>query len=52
VENKDEPERIPVSKRQTRETIGVLKRVLEESGTTEREYRLLYSIENSLNRLC
>jgi hypothetical protein len=51
-ENKDEPERIPASKRQTRETIGILKRALEESGAIESEYRLLYSVENSFNRLC
>jgi hypothetical protein len=51
-ENKDEPEQIPVSKWQTREAIGILRRALEESGATEREYRLSYSIKNSLNRLC
>jgi hypothetical protein len=30
----------------------LLRRVLEESGATEREYRLLYSTENSVNGLC
>jgi hypothetical protein len=43
-ENKDEPEWIPVSKWKNREAVGILRRALEESGATEREYRLLYSI--------
>jgi hypothetical protein len=51
-ENKDELERSPVSKWQTHEAIGILRRVLEESGVTECEYRLSYGIENSFNRLC
>jgi hypothetical protein len=50
-ENKNEPERIPVSKQQTCKAIGILRRAWEESGATEHEYRLLYTIENSLNRL-
>lgn len=50
-ENKAELKQIPVSKWQTHETIGILRR-LEESWATECEYRLSHSTENSLNRLC
>jgi hypothetical protein len=51
-ENKDEPQQIAVSKRKTCEATDILRRALEESRATVREYRLLHSIETSLNRLC